>query len=103
MTANTVTQSVQEAAQSKGIRIASTDLWGERFRVKDGVPIMLQSPRGQMFGIANAQFSGVNLNNKWYSASDGSIIEFKVKDDACTAFVHTNTSDVVDVTVRCED
>lgn len=102
VSANSVTESVQLVAKSKGIAITSTDLWGERFFVKSGKPIMLSSPSGQMFGVANAQFSGLNIYNNWYSASDGAIIEFNVKNDKCSAFVHTNTNEALDVTVRCE-
>lgn len=102
VSANTVTQSVQAAAESKGISITSTDLWGNRLVATKESPLLVQSPSGEMFGIAPFIYDNFRINNRGFKANSGSVIRFDVGDDACQAFVHNISKDAVDLTLRCE-
>lgn len=102
VSANTVTQSVQAAAESKGIRIASTDLWGDRMVATADKPLLVESPSGEMFGISPNISSAFYLNNVWQNAHMGTVVRFDVGNDPCQAFIHSINSDAVDLTLRCE-
>lgn len=102
VSANSVTQSVQAAAERKGIRIASTDLWGDRLIATKEQPLLLQSPSGQMFGISPFIYDTFWINNQSRRANRGSVLQFEVGKDNCQAFVHDISKDAVNLTLRCE-
>lgn len=102
ISANTVTQSVQAAAQRKGIQIASTDLWGDRMIATKEQPLLLQSPSGEMFGISPFIYDAFWINNENRGANRGSVLNIDVGNDSCKAFVHSISGDAVDLTLRCE-
>lgn len=101
-TAQSVTESVQTAAASQGIKITPADLWGKTMVVKDGAPVLLENSKGTVFGIGRSGALNLYFNGSHRYVNEGDVHRFEVGQDKCAAFVAKVESGSTTLSVTCE-
>lgn len=110
--AEAVNQTIGTAARAQGLAIAPAALLGEQFVLARSAPVLMQTSRGTLFGMALHQHSfqsgrgGVlQIDNVRYGTlHEGDILRFTVGEEDCQAFLSAIRPEAEEITVslRCE-
>lgn len=111
--AQAVNQSVETAAEARGLSITPASDIGQQLVIHRDNPLLVQTPQGQEFGMAMHKwsFTGMNsgdgaliINNKThYALAEGTVVHFDVGQESCRAFMQDMRPDAGEIALllRC--